>query len=423
MTDYPNHASFTPMARLSRRAPDERLMPPASGAASIDVESLSRGSESSQTEVDEEWFESLCEAAKTADSSTSVRHDTPNDTWGVMLFIIAKDLGDLAAGVTSGIHSFRMLFAFVVLIINLLLQITVLWWVYTRVVQESVMRIQGHYYAFHVECFDNSGTFNATGWSNFQHKDKLCQSGMAQPQFLLCVLVIWTLAMLQEFRENFNLHRHMMSLPALPSTIGSHDQVIENDETGQRAYLLVALTPTSRILVYVLIIIPKYLIIVVLLGVGWEWLTASESLENLILNSLALTFITTIDELLFNSVFPERLHDKVNALKVINQVQQYASKVEREQGEHSAMTFYYGRSALFVILASIALYLYVNFFQDVIPGYMLQYKDDLQDVCGQFGAAERPRCSGFFRHNHNDCFPYGPRTKILQAAARSSPEM
>jgi hypothetical protein len=243
---------------------------------------------------------------------------------------------------------------------------------------------------------------------------------MAQPDFLFCVLCIWTLAMLQEFRENFKLHRHIMSQPALPSTIVSHDQVIEVDETGRRAYLLVALTHTSRMLVYVLIIIPKYLIIVVLLIVGWEWLSAAESLENLIINSLALTFITTIDTLIFNSVFPERLHDKVDALKVINPVKQYDSKKEREHDQHSLMTFYYCRSAVFVILAGIALCLYVFFFQDVIPGYMLQYKADLKDACAQHDQAERPKCSGFL---HNDCFPYGPQTRLLQAVAPSSLEI
>lgn len=55
----------------------------------------------------------------------------------------------------------------------------------------------------------------------------------------------------------------------------------------------------------VTVFLPKLVIAMVLWYIGAGWLTATEGIDNLVLNSLALTFICEVDELLFRACVSE----------------------------------------------------------------------------------------------------------------------
>merc|ERR1719478_472904 len=176
-------------------------------------------------------------------------HDTPNDTWGVMIFVICKDLGDFAGGLSSLSHHLRFAFACVAMICNLCMQFALLWWTFEYAVTPTVATIQINYASFHKNCFDTAGNFIKSKWEEYpvHKKDALCQTVLSQPLFLFAILFLWTLAMLQEFRENFNLHRHIMMLIHLPYGVSTENQVVEKvDGDNVTEYHLVALHPGSR---------------------------------------------------------------------------------------------------------------------------------------------------------------------------------
>merc|ERR1740130_1109111 len=96
------------------------------------------------------------------------------------------------------------------------------------------------------------------------------------------------------------------SLPKLPVGESVAEMIHERECDGEEHFDIVALTPGARCSLYVLAIIPKLLIAMFLFWIGMRWLTSTDSFGDLIMNALALEFVLNIDELFFNSFFPEK---------------------------------------------------------------------------------------------------------------------
>jgi len=351
--------------------------------------------------------ERMEELAGHAINNRVLTHDCPSDAWGCLLFVIVKDMGDLMACEVSPQRIFRMVFSFVALFVNLALQGAILYWVFEFVLSPDVARIQSNYGSFHAECFDKAGVFNVTRWDkdfSSMVKDQLCHSALSQPAFLFGILFLWTLAMLAEFRENLRLHRHIKGIPALPPAMSGADQVIEVDNgdfVRSQTLFVVALSPNTRRFIYLLIIIPKYLIVFILTFIGWKWLSASENLSDLILNALALQFVVSIDDLMFYSVFPERMAERVAALKLAIPAPDFDTDEDRETAQNHEICVAYVRSVVILGISLGLLWVYFYFFFDLIPGY----DGDLASICAQFYQSEKPSC-GLRRKG---CFPMGGR--------------
>lgn len=360
-----------------------------------------------------ETMRMLANIALGDDESKKTLYDTPCDTWGVIMYIVTKDVGDLALGDISGAHIIRLTFGFVSMLGNLFLQFILLFYTFQYVVNPQVASLQRHYQLFHAQCFDVNGVFNQSAWEHdFAHKEELCHAGMSQLAFVSCILFLWTLAMLAEFRENLRLHRHVGQIPDLPPGVTYADQVVEKDDAAQMELYLVALSPLTRGLLYGFIIIPKYIIIAALFFIGLRWLAATESFEDLILNSLALQFIVTIDDLIFVSVFPETMNMRVQALKLAVPVQEFANEEEEAAEKKKATVTNYLRSTLILFAALGFLLVYIMKFQRVLP----DFADDLSSHCHTYVMQRNaPPCGGLFGLSGAECFPYGGSYGITNA--------
>lgn len=368
------------------------LEPGASDAARSRVDS----------EIDAEEFKRQFQSTILSDDdSKKVLYPTPADTWGVMMYVIVKDLGEMADGEFTSARVVRVAYASVIMAINLVLQFMILWWVFEYVVIPSEASLQKHYALFHRDCFDVGGSFNAKKWATFdaEIKQSLCQVALSQPSFMAAILFLWTLAMLSEFHENLRLHRHIMQMTVLPRSIKHGHQVIES-ETGEMTAFLVALSWKSRALLYVLIVIPKYMIIFVLTFIGWTWLSSSESFADLILNSLALGFVVTIDDLMFVSLFPEKVTERVSSLKLAVPANTYDSDDEKIKAQDADVQKSICRSLTLVVSAMVVLAMFIRW-QTVLPGY----EHELGHLCSN-RLQELPCSVGtYLRHG---CFPKGP---------------
>merc|ERR1719506_3188962 len=79
---------------------------------------------------------------------------------------------------------------------------------------------------------------------------------------------------------------------------------------------MICLNLQSKVLLMMLVYIPKFLISLCLCGCGCIWLLASETIGDLILNSLALAFVVQVDELLANTFFPHHFLKEIESLVV-----------------------------------------------------------------------------------------------------------
>merc|ERR1719265_2160943 len=70
--------------------------------------------------------------------------------------------------------------------------------------------------------------------------------------------------------------------------------------------IITGLTCDLKILICVLICLPRLLIVTALLWIGCRWLTATPDFEDMVLNGIALEFILLTRELLFRTVVSQR---------------------------------------------------------------------------------------------------------------------
>lgn len=107
--------------------------------------------------------------------------------------------------------------------------------------------------------------------------------------FYYAVLFCWTLVMLIEIRKSEELCRRIWKVPVCTD---AREMLAEKD--GEQ--LVVALTATAKCLITLLVSAPKMAISIVLLWLGCEWLSATIEFESLVMNTVAMAFIVSIDE-------------------------------------------------------------------------------------------------------------------------------
>merc|ERR1719401_35468 len=114
------------------------------------------------------------------------------------------------------------------------------------------------------------------------------------------------------------------------------------------------------------VFVPKYVIAGTLWYIGARWLTATIGIDNLVLNSLALTFICEVDELIYRTCTSEVAKSCLEKTKLplpsFRYTPTYWVPVET-------------LSTCFVCIAFSSLYLF--YLQDAIP----EYRWDLTEVC------------------------------------------
>lgn len=110
--------------------------------------------------------------------------------------------------------------------------------------------------------------------------------------FLALVLIIWWLAVTEELRA-------ILSWWVVMVTIPSGDTIVESSE-GMTT--IKAVNKLSKALVIVLVLLPRTCIAVALAIIGTDFLVVADDYTDLILNSVALAFISEVDEMLFAAV-------------------------------------------------------------------------------------------------------------------------
>jgi len=329
--------------------------------------------------------------------------DLDVDMWGLTVMTIARDFADIMfelrhCQVPGGFQCFRWFYGSSCQILNIGLQLLQLYYVNLFVVRPAVHDIQKDYTVFHAEIFDPDGTFRKDLWHVWTGPWlDLCNSVMTQLTFTSVIMVLWTTRMLGEFRSAYRLWRRVVRVPSLPQGVAPSDMLKATKEDDRDVLLIVYLNHGTRVMLLLFCAIPKVAVAFILWFIGCRWLNATQSFEQLILNALALEFIVQIDEIILSNFFPDWICEEIESMKFA-----YPKKEDDEAADDAQAVRAYVRSFIFAFLVLGWAYMYLNYWQQVLPGFVKDINMHCQGdwFLGKFESL----CSEF----DTTCFPYGP---------------
>lgn len=343
--------------------------------------------------------------------------ELPEDAYGAAIFALIYDSnsqrpqeGDMS---TYWLNLYRLVYVMTLLVVNYIFQFMTLYYINDFVVQPSVHSVQFIYSKFHEKFFTVDGQFMQDAWDDATSdydlifKKELCHMVFSKFFFLWLVLMLWVLIMIIEFRKNAKLLIDVFRMPSCPS---SHPELmvravgrgLDAEEVSDEDKLfIVGLTPFVRLFVFGVILVPKFVIALWLTILGMGWLSATESFSNLILNALALQFVISIDDHLFEALLPETYREEMRrvVLHIPKRSLSEKEQIREDWAEWRTSTVYFVFFAVFA-------FLYVRGFQCLpVLGVLPYFRNDMTEACEPYLAAGKQRLchSGF----DEGCFPYG----------------
>ncbi|CAE8616778.1 unnamed protein product, partial [Polarella glacialis] len=231
------------------------------------------------------------------------------DCYGAAMFSTIFDIFEISTGVDHDglsikLNMFRVVFVNIILISNYVLQVAMLWFIWSYVTRPSVHKVQSLYKKFHEEVFVD-GAFDSDRFDSWPDQDKICEVAFSNFFFMYAILCLWWCTILKDVRV---IERLFRTVKAIPHTLNPFEMIqLPDEDQGESMVKVQMLTPLVRGLVYGVIILPKLGISILLLLIGTVWLSATDSYADLILNAVALEFVINIDELLFQAMMPSSI--------------------------------------------------------------------------------------------------------------------
>lgn len=320
------------------------------------------------------------------------------DVWGATLYVICFDLTEVLGqvdhdGLSVRLNVYRLSLVLFLLVCNYVLQLGFLYWIYNFVALPAVHKAQVLYKDYHKQVYiEGQKSFEA--WMEYTRKDELCSIAFSNFFFMYAILSLWWLLMVDEIRKNERLYRKIHQIHL---TEDANHMIHKHNDVN----VIVRLTMTVRTALDVLLIMPKVVIVFILTIVGTVWLAATGSFSELILNAIALEFVITIDEVLFNAVLPESMKDEIAHAKMIRPRPALSGDAEEDAKTREAtLVRGYQRSTIALFGTLILVFLYMTFGQHVpiigvFPGYA-------HDISCPLWQAERTEA---LCHFMEECFP------------------
>jgi len=261
------------------------------------------------------------------------------------------------------------------MLVNLVLQFMLLNYIGSYVVEPAVRNVQTLYQDFHSQVFDSEGQIDQSVWTGYPMTDQVCQITMADKTFYYIILLLWALRILDELRK---IQRQIDDICGC-SGCSEASEMLEftEDATGDGAgaCLITHLTAQMRWLLLILVIMPRTFIAVRLLLLGCRWLSASASFSDMVLNAMALAFVTDIDERLYCSVLPNALKKQIADTNFFFE-EEPKGKAQVDRSEWKM----YKRTLAWLVLTSLFLFTYGEFLQTVLPNDL----SDLRSHCSTY---------------------------------------
>lgn len=257
-----------------------------------------------------------------------------NDTFGLAICSIVRDFALIAEGkgsITSRV--LRLVTSFCMLSACIGIQVFIVGKVKTFLSDEAVhhvRRVYSHYeetmYGNHTRVIDDRHLVEHRGiggpegpWFNesFFHnlspdlQEDICRISLSQPDFIGCVLLIWTVRCFSEMRRCMHIFD---SLILRTKVVDSMRVALEWNDGGA---FVAGLTVSVKVYMTVLILLPRIGITAYLLWAGCRLLLAQTDFSELILNAVALEFILVLKNMLYLAFVPRRTHHDIDRTEIV----------------------------------------------------------------------------------------------------------
>jgi len=202
-------------------------------------------------------------------------------------------------------------------------------------------------------------------------QEALCSIPLSQPSFFGVVLFIWTLTCMLEMRKAVSLQMQITML----ETVDDMGQSMHQADDGEGAHdgVINAMTAWMKMLLTVIMFVPRMLVTGYLLWVGCRWLLATTDFTDLLMNAIALEFILLIKEGLYHALTPARSHHDLT----VTLMEPYPKKM--------TSTWWAFSNTVFLMIVAVGwVIFYMYYYQAVLP----EYKWDVHNVCVDY-LAER----------------------------------
>jgi len=195
------------------------------------------------------------------------------------------------------------------LVLNIIMQFYVLYCTNLYICVPAIKAVRALYAQYHEEVFIN-GEFSDDAFESFVRTEELCQIPLSQPWFFVAVLICWTATVWADLMESF---QYISLWCSLRKPSASHFAIVE---ARDGSVLLVAADAKTKAFALITIFMPKVLIAVMLWWLGASWLVATTSFQSLLLNAVALAFVTELDELIYTVLVPEDIKATVQSYAI-----------------------------------------------------------------------------------------------------------
>lgn len=346
------------------------------------------------------------------------------DVYSAAIFTLTFDVSELystedADGLDIRVNLYRAVYTLALLGVNYALQVGLIIWVYWYVAAPALHRAQTVYQKYHAEVFSD-GEFMQDRWDVWEDQEALCRIAFSNYWFMYAILSLWWIAMVTEVTKT---HQVFMKIHGLGHTDDASQMVLrrgaptnpseqprsdsrsldgsihdkKKEDRGERENLVWQLLLSVRVMFVLLIFIPRLAIAAGLWWVGTVWLAATDSFENLVLNSVALTFIIQIDEQIFAGLIPGTMKDNIRITKLVKVLKEHEHESDVKVA-YMSVTFY----LLFVVFGVAA---YMSEYGQSIPymGIFPGYAHDNDFACPKLWERQRSQICSVGK----DCFPRG----------------
>jgi len=199
-------------------------------------------------------------------------------------------------------------------------------------------------------------------------KDSACQIPLSQPTFFIGVLLIWTFVIVADLRRVFNLGGSLIQ--HTPTVDSMRDATQDAPPgAGEQAVMVVGLTVPVKIMIVVLILLPRLAVDGALLWLGCRWLCGTMGFSDILQNTVTLEFILLLKDLFYHTMAPHH-----NKLETRNTMILPSATRSSPSAPVFLGAFAWG------ILGIVWVLLYVECLQQVLP----EYNWDIHDVCQEY---------------------------------------
>jgi len=302
----------------------------------------------------------------------------PEDCYGMTVASLVRDGQHIANDSThKPIRILRIVLSLSLMFGNMVIQCVVLKDIYKFSSAKAVGDIRKAYDQFERHMYNghiymtvnnlarglNDNYFNKAFFKTLDEdvKSTACRIPFSQPSFLFILLLIWTLQIIGELRQTWQLARRLVL--GLDNAPNMQKIFVVSDEEEE---IIVRMPIWMKAFVALFICIPRLVIAMALCLLGCRWLSSTTDFQNLVLNAVGLEFLLLLKELMYNTLVSDRNKRDTARMQI---------SVSKESAAPSPASFL--SSVMLFTSACFWVYLYIFVVQQVLP----DYRWDVQEVC------------------------------------------